>query len=261
VTLETGTATANSTQSTVLNGAATVGITVTGSFVAGSTGLVPELSYDGGTTWAPVANMTILGPNPNDTTATGSQKAVTAPGLFAVDATAATNFRLRAATFTSGTATVKFSLSSNRFNSLRVFAAGINSGGSPVVFKTDGNGLLSVNSGGSVQAERAETPVLTANANTAYTAWNAGNQFGASNSAYFNVHIYGDQASAANGVIIEESTDGSTGWHTYTAPSSLVASTPLNISVKVTGTYYRVRVINGTTAFGTLYIVSSFSAG
>jgi len=60
----------------------------------------------------------------------------------------------------------------------------------------------------------------------------------------FNVQCIADQASAANGLQIQGSQDGSTNWRVV-AQQAVVASTPLTLSVPVTYPYYRVVLTNG----------------
>lgn len=74
----------------------------------------------------------------------------------------------------------------------------------------------------------------------------------------FNVQIITDQASAANGLVIQGSQDGSTNWYVV-AQNAVVASTPLTLSVPVTYPYYHVLLTNGGVAQTSLSIVSSFT--
>lgn len=74
----------------------------------------------------------------------------------------------------------------------------------------------------------------------------------------FNVQVITDQASAANGLQIQGSQDGSTNWR-LVAQSAVVASTPLTLTVPVTYPYYRVVLTNGGVAQTSLSLVSSFT--
>lgn len=74
----------------------------------------------------------------------------------------------------------------------------------------------------------------------------------------FNVQVITDQASAANGLQIQWSQDGSTNWRTI-AQVAVVASTPITLSVPITFPYYRTVLTNGGTAQGSLSITSSFT--
>lgn len=73
----------------------------------------------------------------------------------------------------------------------------------------------------------------------------------------FNVSLIADQASAANGVVIQGSYDGTT-WRNV-ALSALVLSVPLILSVPVTYPLYRVVVTNGAVAQTAVTISSSFT--
>jgi len=73
----------------------------------------------------------------------------------------------------------------------------------------------------------------------------------------FNVQVITDQASAANGLVIQGSQDAST-WRVV-AQSAIVASTPLTLSVPVTYPYYRVVLTNGGVAQTSISLVSSFT--
>jgi hypothetical protein len=101
----TGTPTANSAVSQSLNGIAGGTITVTNTFVGT---LQFEISADGGTTYVVSSarqrgNGGTLGPSTTSTTGIG---------VFQLDLADITNVRVRATAWTSGTATVKFNLSS-----------------------------------------------------------------------------------------------------------------------------------------------------
>jgi hypothetical protein len=73
----------------------------------------------------------------------------------------------------------------------------------------------------------------------------------------FNVSLLADQASAANGVVIQGSYNGTT-WNNV-ALSALVLSVPLILSVPVTYPLYRVVVTNGIVAQTAVTIATSFT--
>lgn len=74
----------------------------------------------------------------------------------------------------------------------------------------------------------------------------------------FNVQVITDQASLANGLVIQGSQDGSTNWRVVTQ-SSVVANTPLTVTTPVTYPFYRVVLTNGAVAQTSLSLVSSFT--
>lgn len=74
----------------------------------------------------------------------------------------------------------------------------------------------------------------------------------------FNVQVLANQASAANGLQIQGSQDGSTSWQ-IVAQNAVVASTPLTLTVPVCYPYYRVVLTNGAVAQTALSLVSSFT--
>jgi hypothetical protein len=101
--LITGTPTASSSvaQAISTTGAASSGgLTITGTFVAT---LAIEASYDGGTTWIATSGL-LRGTNVR-------LASVTAPAIVSLDLAGATNVRVRATAYTSGTPTVKFTAS------------------------------------------------------------------------------------------------------------------------------------------------------
>lgn len=100
VSLVSGTPTANSFQTQAINGESSATVTTTGTFVAT---LQVEASYNGGVTYAPVSGL-LRGTNL--TTAS-----ITAPSVISLDVTGATHLRVRATSYTSGTATVQMAFS------------------------------------------------------------------------------------------------------------------------------------------------------
>jgi len=74
--------------------------------------------------------------------------------------------------------------------------------------------------------------------------------------AYFNGFFFADQTGTA---YIDCSNDNST-W-TVCATASLPASTPLILTVPVMFRYHRTRLVNGSSAEGTLVVNSSYTAG
>jgi len=75
----------------------------------------------------------------------------------------------------------------------------------------------------------------------------------------FNVQVITDQASAANGLVIQGSQDSAFTTPRVVAQSAVVASTPLTLTVPVTYPYYRVVLTNGGVAQTSLSLVSSFT--
>jgi hypothetical protein len=100
VTLITGTPTASSFQTQAFNGMSSATILTTGTFVET---LNIEASSDGGTVYAPIAGR-LFGSALTTTT-------ITAPGEINVDVSGLTNLRVRSTAFTSGTATVRMTVS------------------------------------------------------------------------------------------------------------------------------------------------------
>lgn len=74
--------------------------------------------------------------------------------------------------------------------------------------------------------------------------------------AYFNAFFFADQTGTAT---IECSSD-SIAWTTC-AKSSLTASTPLTLTVPVMFRYQRAKLVNGSSAEGTLAISTSYTVG
>lgn len=97
----TGTATAGSTYSQAINGQSTSRIQVSGTWNAN---LQFEGSADGGTTWITL-NALVIGTPYRQTVITGN-------GVFETDVTGLTNIRVRATGFTSGTATIQATFTS-----------------------------------------------------------------------------------------------------------------------------------------------------
>lgn len=77
------------------------------------------------------------------------------------------------------------------------------------------------------------------------------------NANYFNATVYSSHVSGTAGFAIESSNDNST-W-LVEAVATLVAATPLTLSVPITTRYYRVRLTNGGTGTSTLRINSSLT--
>lgn len=75
--------------------------------------------------------------------------------------------------------------------------------------------------------------------------------------AYFNATVYSSHASAADGFRIESSNDNTT-W-IREAMTTLVAATPVTLSVPVTTRYYRVVLVNSGTTTTTLRINTSLT--
>lgn len=101
VSITTGTPTANSFQTTAVDGMASGAITVTGTFVAT---LQIEGSYDGGTTYSPVSGL-LRGSSATTSTITGQ-------AVVSLETAGMTHLRVRATAYTSGTAAVKMAFSS-----------------------------------------------------------------------------------------------------------------------------------------------------
>lgn len=102
VALVTGSPTASSFQTWALNGHSSASLTVTGTF---SATLNIEISADGGTTYVPASGRV------RGAAVTATQ--ITAPGVFQVDVTGATNVRVRASAYVSGTPTVVLAASAS----------------------------------------------------------------------------------------------------------------------------------------------------
>lgn len=75
----------------------------------------------------------------------------------------------------------------------------------------------------------------------------------------FNVQCTTDQASATNGLVIQGSQTLAFTTPVTVASTSVVASTPITLSVPVAFPYYRVVLTNGAVAQTTLSLVSSFT--
>ena len=75
----------------------------------------------------------------------------------------------------------------------------------------------------------------------------------------FNVQVITDQASVANGLVIQGSQDLAFTTPRVVAQSSVVAVTPLTLSVPITYPYYRVVLTNGGVAQTSISLVSSFT--
>lgn len=86
-----------------------------------------------------------------------------------------------------------------------------------------------------------------------------GNQGGISIYSNFNVHFISDQASATNGVIIQGSQDAAFTTPRLVAQASLVANTPLLMTVPIIFPFYRTVLTNGAAAQTSLSATSSFT--
>jgi hypothetical protein len=131
VVLVSGTPTASSFQTQALNGASSASITTTGTFVA--TDQI-EASYNGGTTYVPVKGL-LRGTNI-------LTSAITGPGVVSLDVTGATNLRVRATSYTSGTETVQIALSAAPgMTKVLNGVQQVDANGAAVDVSNDGNGL------------------------------------------------------------------------------------------------------------------------
>lgn len=75
----------------------------------------------------------------------------------------------------------------------------------------------------------------------------------------FNVQVITDQASAANGLVIQGSQDSAFTTPRVVAQVAVVASTPITLSVPVAYPFYRVVLTNGVVAQTAISLVSSFT--
>ena len=75
----------------------------------------------------------------------------------------------------------------------------------------------------------------------------------------FNVQVITDQASLANGLVIQGSQDSAFTTPRVVTQSSVVATTPLTVTTPVTYPFYRVVLTNGAVAQTSLSLVSSFT--
>lgn len=241
--MHVGTPTANSTYSVAINGHSSGRLLVTGTFVAT---MMVQLSYDGGTTWS-TAPVTFQDSTPNGAITFVNR------ALLIFECGGATNVRVRCSAFTSGTAVCQFVLTNNAAHPNRVLMA-----------TQDGSGYLqAVTSGGSgsVLTKEAfqanwdialETVVLTAGAATTYpTKDMSPNFYRTAGFKNFHINIVGDQASAANGVVVEAAWDGTFTGQTNWRPvwvGSLVANVPLRIELPICFQNYRLKFTNGGVA-------------
>ena len=71
------------------------------------------------------------------------------------------------------------------------------------------------------------------------------------------VNLYSDQASAANGAVLQGSDDAAT-WYPL-AEGALTASTPLQLSAYIVHRYVRVKLTNGATAQTVLNVAAGIA--
>jgi hypothetical protein len=154
--LITGTPTASSSvaQAISTTGAASSGgLTITGTFVAT---LAIEASYDGGTTWVATSGL-LRGTNVR-------LASVTAPAIVSLDLAGATNVRVRATAYTSGTPTVKFTVSpaSGMTKVLNAIQLADSAGTTMIDPATSGNQTTANTSLSSIDTKSGETHAATA---------------------------------------------------------------------------------------------------
>lgn len=76
--------------------------------------------------------------------------------------------------------------------------------------------------------------------------------------AYFNCFFLADQAGTANA---QGSNDNATWFDETVSTQAVSANTPLILSVPVMTRYHRCKLVNGSSAEGSLYVNSSFTGG